>query len=407
MENDINGFNALYRAQKAAMCGQWDNPTALKYSINCVSRIVALSERLRNRDWSVGSYYPFKIFEPKERDVLAIDFEGKVVMHALCDNALYPAISRRLIRDNYAVQIGRGTHDGLDRLTKALRHYYFSRKAKDVRERKARGDPLPTREEWDYANGWVLKGDFSKYFYTLQHDYCKQVCAEALEAYDAESSDFAIWLTNVIIDSTPDPGIPIGNQTSQIIALAYLNRFDHWLRDDLGLVYGRYMDDFYIIHEDKAFLQSVLAQIKERTAAIGLSLNNKTQIFPLRNGIDFLGFHTYLTESGKVVRKLRAKSIDNTRRKIKVFRRLYDAGRIDLDSINQSYMSWRGHAKHGNCHHVLNRMDELFYKTFPELKKDKEASDGSETKCAGDGQQDQVRRTLRRTHRVACAGTRA
>lgn len=406
MSESIYGFNALYKAQKAAMCGQWDNPTALKYSINCVSRIVALSERLRNRDWSVGSYYPFKVYEPKERDVLAIDFEGKVVMHSLCDHALYPAISRRLIRDNYAVQVGKGTHDGLDRLTKALRHYYFSRKAKDVDQRRARGDPMPERHEWDYADGWVLKGDFSRYFYTLRHDICKQVCADALKAYDEESSDFAIWLTDVIIDSTPDPGIPIGNQTSQIIAIGYLDWFDHWLRDDLGLIYGRYMDDFYIVHESKDFLRELLMQIRERIGAVGLSLNNKTQIFPLRNGIDFLGFHTYLTETGKVVRKLRAKSIDNMRRKIKVFRRLYEAGRVDLESVQQSYASWRGHAKHGNCHHALINIDQLFYEKFPELK-EKETDDATETKCAGDGQQDQVRQHLRRKHHLACARARA
>ena len=42
--------------------------------------------------------------------------------------------------------------------------------------------------------------------------------------------------------------------------------------------------------------------------SLGLELNEKTQIFPIRNGIDFLGFHTYLTESGKVIRKLRHSS---------------------------------------------------------------------------------------------------
>ena len=45
-----------------------------------------------------------------------------------------------------------------------------------------------------------------------------------------------------------------------------------------------------------------------------------TQILPLKNGIDFLGFHTYLTQTGKVVRKVRAKSIDNMKRKIRKFR---------------------------------------------------------------------------------------
>lgn len=62
------------------------------------------------------------MYEPKERLVLAIDFEGKVVQHSLCDNVLEPAFSRRFIRDNYAGQIGKGTHDGLDRLAAAMRH---------------------------------------------------------------------------------------------------------------------------------------------------------------------------------------------------------------------------------------------------------------------------------------------
>ena len=35
------------------------------------------------------------------------------VQHSLCDNVLEPAFSRRFIRDNYAGQIGKGTHDGL------------------------------------------------------------------------------------------------------------------------------------------------------------------------------------------------------------------------------------------------------------------------------------------------------
>ena len=67
----------------------------------------------------------------RERLVLAIDFEGKVVQHSLCDNALEPCFTRRFIRDNYAGQTGKGTHDGLDRLADAMRHYFFSRKAAD------------------------------------------------------------------------------------------------------------------------------------------------------------------------------------------------------------------------------------------------------------------------------------
>lgn len=244
MENIVNSTIALYKAYRKTRCGKRDNPTAMRYRMEAIERTVALSERLQRRDYSFGPYYPFKVYEPKERLVLAIDFEGKVVQHSLCDNVLEPAFSRRFIRDNYAGQIGKGTHDGLDRLAAAMRHYFFSRKAADEAARKAAGLPPRPMNEWDYADGWVLKGDFSKFFYTLLHSYCYETARRALKwLKDPELIDFAEWLLWLIIDSTPDPGIPIGNQSSQLLALLYLDAFDHWLRDDRGLriwqVHGR------------------------------------------------------------------------------------------------------------------------------------------------------------------------
>ena len=47
-------------------------------------------------------------------------------------------------------------------------------------------------------------------------------------------------------------GLPIGNLISQLLANFYLNEFDHYVTEDLGFPnYGRYVDDFYIVHNDK------------------------------------------------------------------------------------------------------------------------------------------------------------
>lgn len=94
MENIVNSTIALYKAYRKTRCGKRDNPTAMRYRMEAIERTVALSERLQRRDYSFGPYYPFKVYEPKERLVLAIDFEGKVVQHSLCDNVLEPAFSR-------------------------------------------------------------------------------------------------------------------------------------------------------------------------------------------------------------------------------------------------------------------------------------------------------------------------
>lgn len=173
-------------------------------------------------------------------------------------------------------------------------------------------------------------------------------------------------------DSTEgNVGIPIGNQTSQLFALLYLDGLDHFVKEKLGIkYYGRYMDDFFLIHHDKAYLQECRKQIEAFVQARGLSLNAKTNIFPLKHGVDFLGFHTYLTESGAVIRKVRRRSKNNMKRKLKKLAALHAAGRIDAKTVEQSYQSWRGHAEKGNSYHLIRRTDHY----YNSLMKPKEAA---------------------------------
>lgn len=86
----------------------------------------------------------------------------------------------------------------------------------------------------------------------------------------------------------------------------------------------------------------------------GLPLGYQTsQLFALLflddfNGIDFLGFHTYLTESGKVIRKLRHSSIKRMRAKLRHWEKEYPAGLVTREQILQSWQAWDAHAAHGN-----------------------------------------------------------
>lgn len=211
--------------------------------------------------------------------------------------------------------------------------------------------------------GWVLKCDLQKCFYSIRHDKLKEKLQRHISDPDT------LWLIDMIIDSTEDPGIPLGNQTSQWFAILYLSDFDHFVKEKLGIkYYGRYMDDFYLIHESKAYLQDCRKKIEQHVAELGLCLNEKTNIFPLKNGIDFLGFHMYLTETGKVIRKIRRKSKNNTRRRLKKMKGLLDEGKITMEDINSSYQSWRGHAQKGNTHHLVRNMDALYHSIFKEDK---------------------------------------
>lgn len=123
--------------------------------------------------------------------------------------------------------------------------------------------------------------------------------------------------------------------------------------------------------ENIMFLHFMLTKHKYRPSPynyflvpLGLELNHKTAVFPLSQGIDFLGFRTYMTDSGKVVRKLRRESKNRIRRKLKKFRHLLDEGRITFETVVQSYSSWIGHAAHGNSYHLIRNTDELFYDLF-------------------------------------------
>ena len=293
---------------------------------------------------TMSPYNTFEVYEPKRRVVMSNSYKDKVVQHSLCDNVLEPILTRSFIRDNYASQVGKGTHYGLDRLQEFMRRFY----------RK------------NGIDGWILKGDISKYFYSIRHDVLKTLIREKITDPDV------LWLVDLIIDSTEgNVGIPIGNQTSQLFALLYLDGLDHFVKEKLGIkYYGRYMDDFFLIHHDKAYLQECRKQIEAFVQARGLSLNAKTNIFPLKHGVDFLGFHTYLTESGAVIRKVRRRSKNNMKRKLKKLAALHAAGRIDAKTVEQSYQSWRGHAEKGNSYHLIRRTDQY----YNSLMKSKEAA---------------------------------
>lgn len=334
----IHNFENLYKAYRKARCGKRWKGAAAKFEVNLLEALNLLSYQLKTKTYRLSPYNTFEVFEPKRRVVMSNSYKDKVVQHSLCDNVLEPAITRSFITDNYASQVGKGTHYGLNRLQEFMRRYY-----------RRHG-----------SEGWVLKCDVSKYFYSIRHDKLKTLIRTKINDPDV------LWLVDMIIDSTEgNVGIPIGNQSSQLFALLYLDGMDHYIKEKLGIkYYGRYMDDFFLIHEDKEYLRHCREEIEKYVGALGLSLNSKTNIFPLKNGIDFLGFHTYLTDTGAVIRKVRRRSKNNMKRKLKKMSNLYAAGRIDKKAIEQSYQSWRGHASKGNCYHLIRRTDRFYNGLF-------------------------------------------
>lgn len=333
----VSDFNNLYASYTDARKGKRWKYAVCKFESNILENLMFVHFMLLSRKYRLSPYNCFMVKEPKERLIMYNSFRDKIVQHSLCDNVLEPVLSKTFIYDNYASQKGKGTHFGLDRLKLFMQKYH-----------RKHG-----------ADGWVLKCDIRKYFYRINHDVLKTQLRRHIKDPDV------LWLLDMIVDSTEGTGIPIGNHTSQWFAILYLSDLDHMIKERLGIkYYGRYMDDFYLIHHDKDYLQYCLAEIKKALEPLGLELNQKTAIFPLTQGIDFLGFRTYMTDTGKVVRKVRRESKSRIRRKLKKFRGLLDEGKIDMETILQSYSSWTGHAEHGNSYHLIRQTDDLFFTLF-------------------------------------------
>ncbi len=353
---EVCDFNNLYRAHLLARRGKRGKREVACFELALSSNLAALQEELLNKTYRPGPYRQFVIREPKKRLILSLPYRDRIVQHSLCDNVLGPLLDRKLIFDNCASRSGKGTHFGLRRLSEFMRRHYHR-----------------------YGTaGWILKGDISAYFYSISHGLLKARLYKYLADPDL------ISLVNGIIDSTNDRellrslqalsaehqlpvmqagrGLPIGNMTSQWFAVFYLDPLDRFIKNELKIKhYLRYMDDFVLIHPDREYLNSCLSEVKAFLAGeLDLALNPKSQLFPLRNGVDFLGFHSYLSETGKVIRKLRRDSKARIKRKAGKLNRLYAAGAINLAAVRASLFSWLGHARHGHTYNLQRAVLKKF-----------------------------------------------
>ena len=136
-------------------------------------------------------------------------------------------------------------------------------------------------------------------------------------------------------------GLAIGNMTSQIMAIFYLNELDHYIKEELRVKYYiRYQDDMVILSKDKKYLIDCLNKIKNVIEKYKLSTNNKTQIINVsKNGIDFLGFHYYIRDK-RIIMKLR----NNTKNSLK-----------HIIKTQEHKNSYYAHLKYGNCYNLYKK----------------------------------------------------
>lgn len=323
--SQICEFDNIHLAYLKARRAKRFKHEVLAFSKNLEENLINIQNHLIWKTYKPSPYKFFTIYEPKERLIAALPFTDRVVHHALC-NIIEPIFERSMIYDSYACRVGQGVLSGVLRTTQFLR---------DAHKR--------------WGRVYCLKADIKKYFPSVHHETLKQIIRKRIACPDT------LNLIDTIIDSTGDPrGLPIGSLTSQLWANVYLNELDHHLKDVFQVQYYiRYMDDFVVFHNNKCYLRDLLGEITEYLAdPLRLTLNGKTQIFPIRpRSVDFLGYRIW-----PEYRLLRKGNLRRTRRKLKKLARLYAIGQISLVDIQPSIVSWIGHAQHADSWRVRNKI---------------------------------------------------
>lgn len=331
----VIGFDALYQSMLRCKKGVMWKDSVAGYVLNGIERTMNLEKQLHDGTYRAKPTVNFKILSPKPREIASITFRDRVFQRSLNDNAVYPIMSKSFIYDNYACQKGKGTDAARNRLKEFLRRYY--RKHGNV--------------------GYVAQFDIHGYYPNMNHAMTERLFREKL-------SPEVMRMVETILRGQyqGEVGYNPGSQLIQIAGIAVLDELDHFIKEQLhGKLYIRYMDDFLIISDDKAYLECCVEAVGKKLKERHFTLNpKKTRIYELKEGIEFLGFHFYLTETGKVLMILRPKNVKRERKKLRRLVAKSKKGGIPRDKVDESYAAWRNHASKGNSYQLLNRMDAYY-----------------------------------------------
>jgi RNA-directed DNA polymerase len=297
-DNDQQLLLDIFRAYFDTRKNKCNTANALAFEEGYEEKLFLLHEDIVNRRYKVRPSICFIVNKPVKREIFAADFRDRIVHH-LIYNYLNPSFENHFIKDSYSCRKGKGTSYGIRRVD------HFIRSCSENYQKEC----------------WIMKLDIHGYFMaidkkTLYRQIEGRVRKLSNSGFDV---DIVLYLVQTVLFSDPTQGcrvrgsrenwislpkskslfcseagkgLPVGNLTSQLFANVYLDEFDHYVSEELGVkYYGRYVDDMVFVHKNKAFLKNLVGTIGERLQSeLGLELHpRKMYLQRFENGLYFLG----------------------------------------------------------------------------------------------------------------------
>ncbi len=327
--NMSESFDAVLRGGRRKACRQGRWLLAHREEV-----IRELTERITAGTFSVKEYREREIFEGgKLRKIQILPMYDRIGVHAVM-NVVDKHIRKRFIRTTSASIKNRGMHDLLD---------YIRR---DLRE-----DPDGTR--------YCYKFDISKFYDNVKPELA-MYCVNRIF-----KDKRLIALLDGFAHMMPS-GLSIGLRSSQGFGNLLLSVFlDHYLKDRFGVRhFYRYCDDGVVLAATKSELWDIRDIVHDLAEEAELEIKPNERIFPVSEGIDFLGYVIYSSEHVELRKRIK-QSMARKIHEIKSKRR-----RRELIA------SFYGMAKHANCNMLFNKLTGKTMKSFKDLKVAYKPEDG-------------------------------
>lgn len=349
---NIADMNLLYDAFRSSMKGSAWKREPERFEHDWLSELSAIKRELEDKTYKTSPGTEFELNERgKIRHIHGSKIRDRVARHALCDEILAPSLKPYLIHNNGASQKGKGLSFARKQFENDLHQFHLkhgigyvglvdlSRFYDNIRHDKIKEmvyPKIPKESHWLMDE--VLRSMEVDVSYMTDEEYasCMDEKFDSVAYYSANHKRAG---TKMMAKSCN-----IGDQVSQDIGVFFPHRIDNYVKIVRGVkYYGRYMDDMYFISETREEASDIIRGIKERASEIGLFVNTrKTHIVRSCDTFQFLQVKYFMTESGKVVRRINPKSVTRERRRLKAYKRLLDAGKLPYEDIEQAYKSWMG-----------------------------------------------------------------